>query len=147
MANLITATIYNNIVDNLQKAFIKEANQEVNAAVDILQKVGQIFVDENPDNSGQLSELLINIGQAVRNIDGWGQVAEKPIIPSALYNMMVDALQAQFVDSSNDNLNAGIDVLQKLVEIALDEYPDNRDQYLKVLVVIGKAAKESNLLD
>ena len=147
MANLITATIYNSIVDNLQKAFVKEANEEVNAAVDILQKVGQIFVDENPDNSGQLSELLINIGQAVRGIDGWGQVAEKPIIPSALYNMMVDALQAQFVDSSNDNLNAGIDVLQKLVEIALDEYPDNREQYLKVLVVIGKAAKESNLLD
>ena len=147
MANLITATIYNNIVDNLQKAFVKEANQEVNAAVDILQKVGQIFVDENPDNTGQLSELLINIGQAVRDIDGWSQVAEKPIIPSALYNMMVDALQAQFVDSSNDNLNAGIDVLQKLVEIALDEYPDNREQYLKVLVVIGKAAKESNLLD
>ena len=147
MANLITATIYNSIVDNLQKAFVDEANQEVNAAVDILQKVGQIFVDENPDNTGQLSELLINIGQAVRDIDGWGQVAEKPIIPSALYNMMVDALQAQFVDSSNDNLNAGIDVLQKLVEIALDEYPDNREQYLKVLVVIGKAAKESNLLD
>lgn len=147
MANLITATIYNNIVDNLQKAFVKEANEEVNAAVDILQKLGQIFVDENPDNSGQLSELLINIGQAVRDIDSWDQVAEKPIIPSALYNMMVDALQAQFVDSSNDNLNAGIDVLQKLVEIALDEHPDNRDQYLKVLVVIGKAAKESNLLD
>lgn len=147
MANLITATIYNSIVDNLQKAFVDEANQEVNAAVDILQKVGQIFVDENPDNTGQLSELLINIGQAVRNIEGWDQVAGKPIIPSALYNMMVDALQAQFVDSSNDNLNAGIDVLQKLVEIALDEYPDNREQYLKVLVVIGKAAKESNLLD
>lgn len=147
MANLITATIYNNIVDNLQKAFVKEANEEVNAAVDILQKVGQIFVDENPDNSGQLSELLINIGQAVRDMDAWDQVAEKAVIPSALYNMMVDALQAQFVDSSNDNLNAGIDVLQKLVEIALDEYPDNHEQYLKVLVVIGKAAKESNLLD
>lgn len=144
---IITANLYNIIVDNLQKQFVSADNQEVNAAIDVAQKLGQIPLDENPDDRGQASELLISIGKACRQADIMGDVIGTPIIESGLYNLIVDSIQSQFVNSANDDLHAGIDVLQKLVGIMLDADPNNKGQYFKLLAKVGKAVKDTNLLD
>lgn len=144
---IISAGFYNMIVDGLQRQFISADNFEINAAVDIAQKILQVPLDENPDNHGQYSELLIEVGKACREADIMGDVSSTPIIENQLYNLIVDGVQGQFVDSTNDDLNAGIDVLQKVVGIMLDGDPNNKQQYLVLLVKIGKAVKEANLLD
>lgn len=144
---IITAALYNMIVDGLQKQFLSADNEELNAAVDIAQKLGQIPLDENPDDKGQASELLITVGKACREADIMGDVIGTPIIETGLYNLIVDGVQGQFVDTTNDDLNAGIDVFQKVVGILLDGDPKNKTQYFKLLVKIGKAVKDANLLD
>ena len=147
MKMIMTAALYNTIFDGLQKQFIDEENEDLNAAVDILQKFGQIFVDENPDNAGQVTELVLAIGEACNNADVMGTVVETEIIDSALYNLIVDSLQQQFVNPANGVLNAGIDVVQKLVGIMLDGDAANKEQYLKLLRAVGAAVREANLLD
>ena len=147
MKVVMTAALYNLIVDGLQNQFIDQADEDINAAIDIAQKFGQIFVDENPDNIDQIAELVSAVWKACVDADVIGAVTETPIIENGLYNLIVDGLQSQFIDTANDELNAGIDVVQKLVGIMLDGDPANKEQYLKLLRAVGKAVREANLLD
>lgn len=68
-------------------------------------------------------------------------------LSQALLDAVIDGLQNQFAGDKSQSLNDGLDVIQRIITIPLDENPDNKGQYEELLSVIGKAARDHNLLD
>lgn len=65
----------------------------------------------------------------------------------AVQKLILNAIKAQFLGDADPAIKDGAEIVQRVIMIPFDENPDNEGQYRELLSVMGKAARDANLLD